>query len=111
MDLHFALKAISAAVYPPNPDFPSPKHARPDVENLVGQADTMLWRIRTTLADRPGILAEIALACGRSGVNILGMQVFPTSPRVTDEFIVSAPEGWGDVQLAELFAIQVQGVE
>ena len=63
----------------------------------------MLWRIRTTLADRPGILAEIALACGRSDVNILGMQVFPTSPRVTDEFIVSAPDGWGDVQLAELF--------
>ncbi len=63
----------------------------------------MLWRIRTTLVDRPGILAEIALACGRSDVNILGMQVFPTSPQVTDEFIVSAPEGWGDVQLAELF--------
>ena len=63
----------------------------------------MLWRIRTTLVDRPGILAEIALACGRSDVNILGMQLFPTSPQVTDEFIVSAPEGWGDVQLAELF--------
>ena len=63
----------------------------------------MLWRIRTTLADRPGILAEIALACGRSDVNILGMQVFPTSSGVTDEFIVSASEGWGDVQLAELF--------
>jgi GNAT superfamily N-acetyltransferase len=63
----------------------------------------MLWRIRTTLVDRPGILAEIALACGRSDVNILGMQVFPTSPRVTDEFIVSAPDGWEDVQLAELF--------
>lgn len=63
----------------------------------------MLWRVRTTLVDRPGILAELALACGRSGVNILGMQVFPTSQRVTDEFIVSAPDGWGDVQLAELF--------
>jgi GNAT superfamily N-acetyltransferase len=63
----------------------------------------MLWRVRTTLADRPGILAEIALACGRSHVNILGMQVFPTSPRVTDEFVVSAPDGWTDVQLAELF--------
>ena len=63
----------------------------------------MLWRIRTTLVDRPGILAEIALACGRSDVNILGMQVFPTSPQVTDEFIVSAPDGWGDVQLAKLF--------
>lgn len=26
----------------------------------------MMWRVRTTLADRPGILAEIALACGRA---------------------------------------------
>jgi GNAT superfamily N-acetyltransferase len=63
----------------------------------------MLWRVRTTLVDRPGILAEIALACGRSDVNIVGMQLFPTSPRVTDEFIVRAPDGWVDVQLAELF--------
>jgi GNAT superfamily N-acetyltransferase len=63
----------------------------------------MLWRVRTTLADRPGILAEIALACGRSKVNILGLQVFATAPRVTDELIVSAPDGWTDVRVAELF--------
>jgi GNAT superfamily N-acetyltransferase len=63
----------------------------------------MLWRVRTTLVDRPGILAEIALACGSAHVNILGMQVFTIGPRVTDEFIVSAPDGWTDVELAELF--------
>ena len=63
----------------------------------------MLWRVRTTLADRPGILAEIALACGRAEVNILALQVFSTSPQVTDELVVSAPEGWSDVSVAELF--------
>ena len=63
----------------------------------------MLWRIRTTLADRPGILADIAKACGKAEVNILTMQVFPTSPRVTDEFIVSTAEGWADINVAELF--------
>lgn len=63
----------------------------------------MLWRARMTLADRPGILAEIALACGRAEVNILALQVFSTTPRVTDELVVRAPEGWSDVQLAELF--------
>jgi GNAT superfamily N-acetyltransferase len=63
----------------------------------------MLWRVRTTLVDRPGILAEIALACGSSQVNILGMQVFTIGPRVTDEFIVEASDGWTDVELAELF--------
>lgn len=56
-----------------------------------------------TLADRPGILADIAKACGKAEVNILTMQVFPTSPRVTDEFVVSTADGWADINVAELF--------
>lgn len=63
----------------------------------------MMWRVRTTLADRPGILAEVAHACGRSGVNIVSMQVFVTSPEVVDEFVVEAPEGTDDVGVAALF--------
>lgn len=63
----------------------------------------MFWRVRTTLVDRPGILAQIAQACGAAQLNILAMQVFPTTPRVTDEFVVSAPDGWTDVQIAGLF--------
>lgn len=62
-----------------------------------------MWRVRTTFVDRPGILAETALACGDAGVNIVGMQVFATGERVTDVFVVSAPEGWGDLAIAELF--------
>lgn len=63
----------------------------------------MLWRIRTTLTDRPGILADIAKACGNADVNILTLQVFPTSPRVTDEFVISTTDGWADINVAELF--------
>lgn len=63
----------------------------------------MLWRIRTTLADRPGILADIAKACGSANANILTMQVFPTSPRVTDEFVISTADDWADINVAELF--------
>ncbi|MGZ5390049.1 MAG: ACT domain-containing protein, partial [Aeromicrobium sp.] len=63
----------------------------------------MLWRIRTTLTDRPGILAELAKACDKAEVNILTMQVFPTSPQVTDEFVVSTTDGWADINVAELF--------
>ena len=63
----------------------------------------MMWRVRTTLADRPGILAEVADACGRSGVNIVSMQVFVTTPEVIDEFVVAAPDGITDVDLADLF--------
>lgn len=70
----------------------------------MSHSGTMLWRVRTTLVDQPGILAEIALACGRAGVNIVTLQVFPTTPHVTDELVVSAPDGWTDVRIAELFA-------
>jgi GNAT superfamily N-acetyltransferase len=63
----------------------------------------MWWRVRTTLADSPGFLAEIALACGRADVNILTLQVFSTTPRVTDELVVQAPDGWTDLMVAELF--------
>ncbi|WP_186813776.1 GNAT family N-acetyltransferase [Aeromicrobium flavum] len=59
--------------------------------------------MRTTLEDRPGVLAEIALACGKAGLNIESMQVFPGDPTVVDEFVVTAPEGFTDVQVAEVF--------
>lgn len=62
-----------------------------------------MWRVRTTLEDRPGILAEIALGCGKAGVNIESMQVFPGDPTVVDEFVVTAPDGFTDVQLAAVF--------
>lgn len=63
----------------------------------------MMWRVRTTLEDRPGILAELALACGKAGVNIVGLQVFPGGEGVIDEFVVTAPEGLVDVELARVF--------
>jgi GNAT superfamily N-acetyltransferase len=62
----------------------------------------VLWRVRTTLADRPGALAEVAASCGAAGVNILGLQVFPGVDRVTDELVLRTPEDWGLADLAEL---------
>ena len=63
----------------------------------------MLWRIRTTLPDRPGSLAGIASACGDHDIDIVRMQVFPTSPHVTDEFVVEAPDDATDLGIAALF--------
>ena len=54
----------------------------------------MLWRVRTTMADRPGSLAVLARHCGEQGVNILGMQIFPGVNGVTDELVLRAPDGW-----------------
>lgn len=63
----------------------------------------MEWRVRTSFDDRPGVLAEIARACGEADVNILGMQVFPGPLHVTDEFVIETPAGWGDLDVAALF--------
>ncbi len=63
----------------------------------------MMWRVRTTLDDRPGILAEVADACGRHDINIVSMQVLVAAPEVTDEFVVSAPDGITDVEVADVF--------
>jgi GNAT superfamily N-acetyltransferase len=62
----------------------------------------MLWRVRAGLPDRPGALAQLAAACGRAGVNIQTVQVFPGTGQVTDEFVLQVPEGWDADRLREL---------
>lgn len=62
----------------------------------------MLWRVRTTLPDRPGALAVLADHCGAAGVNILGLQIFPGVEAVTDELVLRTPEGWGSAEIADL---------
>lgn len=62
----------------------------------------MLWRVRTTLDDRPGALAELTTACGSAGVNILALQVFPGIDRVTDELVLRTPDDWDLADLADL---------
>ena len=62
----------------------------------------MLWRVRTTLPDRPGALAVLARNCGDAQVNILGLQVFPGVDSVTDELVLRTPEDWRLADLARL---------
>ncbi len=62
----------------------------------------MLWRVRTTLPDRPGALASLAASCGSAGVNILGLQIFPGVESVTDELVLRTPDEWGEPEIAEL---------
>lgn len=68
----------------------------------MGDLGAMLWRVRTTLPDRPGELAGLAQRCGDAGVNILALQVFPGIEDVTDEMVLRAPDGWGAADLAHL---------
>ena len=54
----------------------------------------MLWRVRTTLTDRPGALARLAQCCGENEVNILTLQIFPDVGGVTDELVLATAAGW-----------------
>ncbi len=63
---------------------------------------TTLWRVRTTLTDRPGALARLAGACGEAGVNILALQIFPDVGSVTDELVLSTPGDWTVRRVQEL---------
>jgi L-amino acid N-acyltransferase YncA len=62
----------------------------------------MLWRIRTTLPDRPGALALLAEQCGLAEINILGLQIFPGVEAVTDELVLRAPDEWRPERLVAL---------
>ena len=62
----------------------------------------MLFRVRTTMLDRPGALAALARACGEQGANILGLQIFPGVEGVTDELVLRAPDSWGLADVARL---------
>lgn len=62
----------------------------------------MLWRVRTTLADRPGALARLAQCCGDRQANILALQIFPDVGGVTDELVLATPDGWRMRDVASL---------
>lgn len=62
----------------------------------------MLWRVRASLPDRPGGLADLARECAERGVDIRAVQVFPGVDAVTDELVIETPEGWGVAEVALL---------
>lgn len=64
----------------------------------------MLWRVRTTMPDRPGSLARLASSCGEGEANILALQIFPGVEGVTDELVLSTPRQWSEGDVAELVA-------
>jgi prephenate dehydrogenase len=56
------------------------ENARADREELLGAglAGGPVYELRASVPNRPGVIAEIALALGRAGVNILDMALSPS---------------------------------
>ncbi|MFK4226543.1 GNAT family N-acetyltransferase [Streptomyces sp. NPDC019890] len=53
--------------------------------------ETVLWRMRTTVRDRPGSLAALCTALARHRVDILTLQTHPLAEGTVDEFLLRAP--------------------
>ncbi|MER7682932.1 GNAT family N-acetyltransferase [Streptomyces sp. NPDC096934] len=53
---------------------------------------TVLWRMRTTVKDRPGSLAALCTALAHHLVDILSLQTHPLADGTVDEFLLRAPE-------------------
>jgi GNAT superfamily N-acetyltransferase len=62
----------------------------------------MLWKVRARVGDRPGTLGRLAERCGEGGLNILGLQIFPTPAGVVDELVLSTPTRWTDTDVVDL---------
>ncbi|MFI9801136.1 GNAT family N-acetyltransferase [Streptomyces sp. NPDC052302] len=55
------------------------------------RAQSVLWRMRTTVKDEPGSLAALCTALARLGVDILSLQTHPLAEGTVDEFLLRAP--------------------
>ncbi|MFB4426065.1 N-acetyltransferase family protein [Streptomyces sp. QL37] len=69
-------------------------HADADAERAEEteeSAETVLWRMRTTVRDTPGALAALCIALARHRIDILTLQTHPLAEGTVDEFLLRAP--------------------
>lgn len=65
-----------------------------------------LWRLRTTVDDRPGFLAVLTASLALKSVNILSVQVHGTAAGAVDDFLIDAPDS---LSREELIAAVIKG--
>ncbi len=65
--------------------------AGPGLPSADEPAETVLWRMRTTVQDAPGTLAALCTALARHRIDILTLQTHPLAEGTVDEFLLRAP--------------------
>ncbi|THA31348.1 GNAT family N-acetyltransferase [Streptomyces sp. A1277] len=63
-------------------------------------AQTVLWRMRTTVLDAPGSLAALCTVLARHGIDILTLQTHPLAQGTVDEFLLRVPASLPAQQLS-----------
>ncbi len=78
---------------PPPADGDAVGGAGPDMASTEDDvpAETVLWRMRTTVRDAPGTLAALCTALARHRIDILTLQTHPLAEGTVDEFLLRAP--------------------
>lgn len=75
----------------PPPDTGTGADAGPGLPAADEPAETVLWRMRTTVQDAPGTLAALCTALARHRIDILTLQTHPLAEGTVDEFLLRAP--------------------
>ncbi|MER6119646.1 GNAT family N-acetyltransferase [Streptomyces sp. NPDC001743] len=86
---------------PPPPDADGPGAAyEPSAQPVTAaDAETVLWRMRTTVRDAPGSLAALCTVLARHRIDILTLQTHPLAEGTVDEFLLRAPASLPAAQL------------
>ncbi|MER5276968.1 GNAT family N-acetyltransferase [Streptomyces sp. NPDC002809] len=91
---------------PPDTDGPGVAHdpavqpvAASDAPSPDAAAETVLWRMRTTVRDAPGSLAALCIVLARHRIDILTLQTHPLAEGTVDEFLLRAPAALPAAQL------------
>ncbi|MEU3949229.1 GNAT family N-acetyltransferase [Streptomyces sp. NPDC029526] len=75
-------------------------HAPPEPDTGGARPEGALWRMRTTVEDRPGSLAALCTALAGREVDILSLQTHPLGTATVDEFLLRAPAGLSGTELS-----------
>ncbi|WP_326692403.1 MULTISPECIES: GNAT family N-acetyltransferase [unclassified Streptomyces] len=98
----------SAAPAAPDPGVADSTEPAPDVQGPVGEpvvpGGTALWRMRTTVREEPGSLAQLCAALAAGRIDILALQTHPLGESTVDEFLLRAPAALDPRALARLAA-------
>ncbi|MFF5445373.1 GNAT family N-acetyltransferase [Streptomyces sp. NPDC012888] len=90
---------------PPPMTAPSDTSAAGSAQAPAPAETAVLWRLRTTVRDRPGSLAALCTALAGGRVDILSLQTHPLPEGgIVDEFLVRAPRELTAAELARTVA-------
>ncbi|MFJ8794011.1 GNAT family N-acetyltransferase [Streptomyces sp. NPDC102462] len=89
---------------PAEPRRTGPAERPETTPGAVGGA-SVLWRMRTTVQDRPGSLAALCTALAGREVDILSLQTHPLAAGTVDEFLLRSPADLTGTEITRVVSV------